>query len=73
MRRRPAQTQRQVSGWQAQFGPQAQVAGAAGWAWACSEAWQPQVQAAPGQLTQAQDGVVVACMKNSLRWQLRIG
>jgi len=57
------QAQRQTD-WQAQFGPQAQPAEAAGCGAAL--AWQPQVQEAPGQLAQRQAGVEVVCMDGSL-------
>jgi len=56
------QAQRQL-GWQAQLGLHAQPAGW-GLALAC---WQPQVQDAPGQLTQLQTGVGVVCMDSSVR------
>lgn len=59
--------QRQT-GWQAQFGPQAQPAEAAAAAanWVASD-WQPQVQEAPGQWVQRQARVVVVCMESSVR------
>jgi len=49
-------------GSQAQFGPQRQAAGAG----VATGVWQPQVQAAPGQLAQLQAGVLEVCMVSVL-------